>query len=117
MLDRPERKITTERSPGLTQTWYVLQGARGAVQLLLMVPTERFEKLGIDLMALDFGLHSPTPLFEGHEPCSGCPHVPGRDCYYSGSTRLAQAALDAFHAHGDDPEVIWTRLEEAYAAL
>jgi len=117
MLDRPERKLKSERAGGLTQTWYILQGARGAVQLFLMVPTERFEKLGITTMALDFGLHSPTPMFEGQEPLVDCPHSPGGTCYYLPSFKLAQATLDAFNAHGQDPEVIWNRLEEAYAAL
>lgn len=113
MLDTTERVLKSERAGALTQTWYIVQGSRGAVQFLLMVPTD---KLQIPMMALDFGIHSPQPLYKGQEYAEDCPHVPGGRCYYSGSTSLAERTLRGFQITGD-PEDIWTRLEAAYATL
>lgn len=113
-MDRPKRLTKSERSGYFTQTWYIVQGARGAVQFLLMVPTDKLPFM--NMMALDFGLHSPTPLYEGQEATMGCRHTGGGTCYYSGSTKLAQDVLAAFQ-RSQDPEIIWIRLEEAYGSL
>lgn len=80
---------------------------------MLMVPSD---KLGIPMMALDLGLHSPVELYEGMDHTEGCPHTPTGKCYYQGSTRLATELLEAFRMH-QDPEVIWRRLEHYYGSL
>lgn len=102
------RKIDTQRGEGSTSTWYILEGAEGAVQFLILF-TDGFKPLPADV-----GYHARTPV-HGHEtPMASCPTLDGDYCYYDGSGLLAQDLYAKFKAAGDDPEVIWQELEAFY---
>lgn len=109
-LSMLRRKIETERTDVIITTWYYVIGPDGAVQFMLM----RGRTIDIDL-PLDLGVHSPKPLYDTDYPMKDCKVLHG-DCYYSGSTGLAQDLYQRFQRH-QDPEFLWQELEDYYVRL
>ena len=67
-------------------------------------------------MPADFGYHSPTPIYEGQEPCSNhCEYLNGRPCYYGGSGLYAEEIYKKLVENGSDE--VWKELEERYIEL
>lgn len=106
-----ERKLLTERAGIATTTWYHLIGPDGAVQLMMLRVGKPISKT----YAVDLSAHSPVPLHDGHTPMQNCDVIKG-DCYYVGSTRLADELYTRYQK-SHDPETIWFGLEEYYARL
>lgn len=107
-----KRSLLTERAGKLTITWYLVVGSEGAVQFMLMRTRHPHDLT----YALDFGVHSRVPLYEGHEPFSeACEHI-GGPCYYVPSFQTAKALLERFQVK-QDPTIIWHELERTYGTL
>jgi hypothetical protein len=62
---------------------------------------------------LDVGVHSKTPLFDGHDKDT-CDLM--EECYFTPSYAKAKDLYDAFNVD-QDPSVIWQKLEFIYQAL
>lgn len=118
---------------GMTMRW-VLQGPHGAVQWLLNMPNwvpgnvailgdiKGVEPIsvvpvgahGYDGMAVDLGFHSPTSMGDrGEHESHECDVLPGKTCFYDGSSLNAIPILEAFLAHG--PHAVWAVLGDYYA--
>jgi hypothetical protein len=61
------------------------------------------------------GIHSPTPMLEGHTPVNDCPWLEGPCCVDSGFLGGDHVGRTWDEA-GRDDEVIWPVLEAWYAA-
>lgn len=61
------------------------------------------------------GIHSPRPLFEGHEPVNDCPWLEGPCCVDSGYLGGVHVGR-TWHEAGHDDEVIWPVLEAWYGS-
>lgn len=61
----------------------------------------------------DLGYHSYKPMYDGHTSMGPCVELDNADCYYDGSGLQADTLYQKF-LETEDPEVIWTELENFY---
>lgn len=102
--------------------WFILKGPKGAVHFqigtdwhLPEVQRElmnRFPRDGlVQPRGWDVGYHSPKPMYEGQSSLGSC-DILGCECYYDGSSLLADEWVPDFIAGGTD--WLWPRLEQEY---
>ena len=65
----------------------------------------------VEPSGMDLGYHSPTPVYEDHEP-HDCDYVKGGTCYGDGSASIADRYLETLINHGSDG--LWKELEAYY---
>lgn len=106
--------------------WFVLKGAKGAVQFAVSFPTylphvTREAKVKgwfdpEDISGIDVGYHAKKPQYKSQTSMK-CDYL--GECYYDGSGLLAQEWADEiFSITGENPEnEIWRRLEQEYLDL
>lgn len=105
---------------------FILKGEKGAVQFMIGTDwgiesvrrhLDKFPVRPRDIEDMrkpkgwDVGYHSPKPMYED-QPCMGKCDVLGCDCYYDGSSLLADEWVEDFMAGGTD--WLWPKLEEYY---
>lgn len=95
----------------------VLKGKKGAVQFLLytswMLPEIRKEFPQKEPMPVDFGYHSPKPMYEDQGITSeSCEYLDGQPCYYDGSSLYSETVFDRLCREGDT--AVWEELEIYY---
>lgn len=116
---------------GSVSMWFILVGPKGAVQWhigtdwmpeaarndvarrvaihgLSRRPEQDYQKPH----GWDLGYHSPTPMYEGHEPTHHKCDLLDGPCYYDGSGLAADDLIEGFLNGGD--EWVWNRLEAYY---
>lgn len=69
---------------------------------------------GLKPMGYDVGYHSSKPQYEGQSE-RGCDLLPGKKCFYDGSSLRAEEWMKIFIEEGS--EKIWGMLEENYQEL
>lgn len=93
---------------------YSVTGPRGAVNLTFSEPIPVHPLLN-RWMGVDFGYHSPRPMYEGQEPETRCELLGEVPCFYDGSGLRADQYVH-LAAAGDD-EAIYAVLEAEYEVL
>lgn len=124
MTDDTEQLVFTKRiievREGDRRLLYLLQGPKGAVQLVayVLLPDSPMMKVigdnagglwdaypvdGGFLMPLDLGYHSPVFMYAGQEPLEqACEWLDGEPCYYDGSTPNAERLFRDWNERGQD---------------
>jgi hypothetical protein len=90
-------------------TRYVVLGPRGAVNLTFGAPHH-----GLGHYGVDFGYHSPRPMYDGQEPEDKCEVLGEVQCFYDGSGLRADRYVGLFRDGND--EAIFAVLEADYAS-
>lgn len=98
---------------------FYLTGKKGAVQFILYtnwhlphIETESFPDICKKPLPADLGYHSPKPMFEDQWSTDDCRLLPGKTCYYDGSTLSANDAYKVLLSGGSDG--LWKFLEDYY---
>ncbi|MCB0446396.1 MAG: hypothetical protein KDD03_02600 [Gelidibacter sp.] len=103
----------------------VLKGDKGAVNFTLYtnwqlphVQDELKKKMFqhnhflFEPMPADIGFHSSTPMYNGQSKMEECKYMNGKDCYYDGSTLMANEVYQILLQEGS--EGVWKELERLY---
>lgn len=104
---------------------FIVKGKHGAIQFMIgtdwyppHVQEERHhqiarsEYLAIQPSGWDVGYHSHVPMYDGQSPMANECHILGGQCFYDGSSLLADEWRDKFLSGGTD--WLWPALEREY---
>jgi len=98
---------------------FYLTGDKGVVQFILYtnwnlphIDTQDWPEIIKKPMPADLGCHSPKPMYEDQFSTDDCRLLPGKTCYYDGSTLSADKAYKVLISGGS--EGLWKFLEDYY---
>lgn len=102
---------------------FIMEGARGVVVFTLWTqwspdmidPVIEMPLPTVNIMPplpADVGYHTTVPMYDGQKGREDCEFLPGRTCYYDGSTLAAGSMFTTLLTEGSPG--VWRRLAEYY---
>ena len=98
---------------------FYLTGDKGVVQFILYtqwqlppIDMTGWSKTLLKPIPADLGYHSSKPMYEGQTPRDDCKLLPGKTCYYDGSSLNAEEPYKVLVSGGSDG--LWKFLEDYY---